>query len=51
MTQPELQTKGLVKRFGANTILDGIDFSLAKGEVAVILGRAAAENPRFCGAS
>ena len=45
MTQPELQTKGLVKRFGANTILDGIDFSLAKGEVAVILG------PSGCGKS
>lgn len=32
MTQPELQTKGLVKRFGANTILDGIDFRLPKAK-------------------
>lgn len=45
MPRYELQTKGLVKRFGSSTILDGIDFSLAKGEVAVILG------PSGCGKS
>ena len=45
MTEPQLQTRSLVKRFGTNTILDGIDFALNKGEVAVILG------PSGCGKS
>ncbi|MDO5532745.1 amino acid ABC transporter ATP-binding protein [Sutterella sp.] len=40
-----LETRGLVKRFGQATILDGIDFRLRKGEVVVVLG------PSGCGKS
>lgn len=34
----QLQVSGLVKRFGTETILDGIDLSVRKGEVVVVLG-------------
>lgn len=33
-----LQARGLVKRFGASTVLRGVDFSIAPGEVVVVLG-------------
>lgn len=41
----QLQVLGLVKRFGTETILDGIDLSVRKGEVVVVLG------PSGCGKS
>ncbi|MBQ8640839.1 MAG: amino acid ABC transporter ATP-binding protein [Clostridia bacterium] len=41
----QLQVSGLVKRFGAETVLNGIDLSVQKGEVVVILG------PSGCGKS
>lgn len=41
----QLQVSGLVKRFGTETILDGIDLSVRKGEVVVVLG------PSGCGKS
>lgn len=41
----QLQVSGLVKRFGAETVLDGIDLSVHKGEVVVVLG------PSGCGKS
>ena len=41
----QLQVSGLVKRFGDNTVLDGIDFSVRRGEVIVVLG------PSGCGKS
>ena len=41
----QLQVSGLVKRFGTQTILDGIDLSVRKGEVVVVLG------PSGCGKS
>ena len=33
-----LQARGLVKRFGASTVLRGVDFSVAPGEVVVVFG-------------
>lgn len=41
----QLQVSGLVKRFGTETVLDGIDVSVRKGEVVVVLG------PSGCGKS
>ncbi|MGN1083397.1 MAG: amino acid ABC transporter ATP-binding protein [Lachnospiraceae bacterium] len=41
----QLQTTGLVKRFGDETVLDGIDLTVHKGEVVVVLG------PSGCGKS
>lgn len=41
----QLQVSGLVKRFGTETVLDGIDLSVQKGEVVVVLG------PSGCGKS
>lgn len=41
----QLQVSGLVKRFGKETILNGIDLSVHKGEVVVVLG------PSGCGKS
>ena len=34
----QLQVSGLVKRFGAETVFDGIDLAVHKGEVVVVLG-------------
>ena len=39
----QLQVSGLVKRFGGETVLNGIDLSVRKGEVVVVLG------PSGCG--
>lgn len=41
----QLQVSGLVKRFGTEAVLDGIDLSVRKGEVVVVLG------PSGCGKS
>lgn len=41
----QLQAAGLTKRFGADTILDGVDLSVRRGEVVVVLG------PSGCGKS
>lgn len=41
----ELKISGLVKSYGDNTILSGLDLTIQKGEVAVILG------PSGCGKS
>ena len=41
----QLQVSGLVKRFGTETVLDGINLSVHKGEVVVVLG------PSGCGKS
>ena len=38
-----LEISGLVKRFGSETVLNGIDLSVHKGEVVVVLG------PSGCG--
>ena len=37
-SQPLVRVRGLTKRFGANTVLDGIDLDVARGSVAVVLG-------------
>ncbi len=34
-----LHATQLVKRFGKNTVLDGVDFAPKKGQVTVLLGR------------
>ena len=41
----QLQVSGLVKRFGKETVLDGMDLQVRKGEVVVVLG------PSGCGKS
>ncbi|MBE7059838.1 MAG: amino acid ABC transporter ATP-binding protein [Ruminococcaceae bacterium] len=41
----QLEISGLVKRFGDETVLDGIDLTVHKGEVVVVLG------PSGCGKS
>ena len=41
----QLQVTGLVKRFGAETVFDGIDLDVHSGEVVVVLG------PSGCGKS
>ncbi|MGN0689773.1 MAG: amino acid ABC transporter ATP-binding protein, partial [Oscillospiraceae bacterium] len=41
----QLEVTGLVKKFGDDTILDGIDLCVHKGEVVVVLG------PSGCGKS
>ncbi len=38
MTEPLIRTKGLVKRFGPFTALNGIDLEVYKGEVLALLG-------------
>jgi polar amino acid transport system ATP-binding protein len=38
MTEPLVRVRGLTKRFGHNTVLDGIDLDIARGSVAVVLG-------------
>ena len=43
--QPVLEVRGLVKRFGNNAVLDGVDLAVRKGEVVVVLG------PSGCGKS
>jgi polar amino acid transport system ATP-binding protein len=45
MAPVQLQATGLIKRFGTETVLDGIDLSVHKGEVVVVLG------PSGCGKS
>jgi len=35
---PLLETRGLVKRFGGNTVIDGLDLSVAAGEIRCIIG-------------
>ena len=35
---PVLAVRGLVKRFGATTVLDGIDLDVTRGEVLVVIG-------------
>ena len=41
--QPALRVRGLVKRFGALTVVDGVDFHAAPGEFVALLG------PSGCG--
>ncbi|MEU4453671.1 amino acid ABC transporter ATP-binding protein [Nocardioides sp. NPDC023903] len=38
MSDPLVRVRGLTKRFGPNTVLDGIDLDVARGSVAVVLG-------------
>ncbi len=45
MSNTVIETKGLVKQFGQDTILNGIDLDIHKGEVVVVLG------PSGCGKS
>ncbi len=36
--EPVLRVRGLGKEFGANTVLDGIDFDVGRGETVCVLG-------------
>jgi polar amino acid transport system ATP-binding protein len=38
VTAPLLQVKGLVKRFGEHTVLDGVDVDVAEHQVVVLIG-------------
>ena len=38
MTAPIITMRGVVKRFGAFTALDGIDLSIREGEIVVVIG-------------
>lgn len=37
-TVPRVQIRGAVKRYGDNTVLDGVDLDVAAGEVTVLIG-------------
>ncbi len=37
-TAPMVQAQQLVKRFGGNTVLDGVDFTVMRGQVVVVIG-------------
>jgi polar amino acid transport system ATP-binding protein len=37
-TQPLVSMRGIVKRFGRNTVLDGVDLDVHPGEVVVLIG-------------
>jgi polar amino acid transport system ATP-binding protein len=37
-TEPVVRIRRLVKRFGAHTVLDGVDLDVRKGEVVVVIG-------------
>lgn len=39
MTEPLIELSGVIKRFGDNTVLDGVDLSLYRGEVTTIIGK------------
>lgn len=39
MTEPLIELKGVVKRFGDNVVLNGVDLSLYQGEVTTIIGK------------
>ena len=39
MDQPLIQFKDAVKRFGANTVLDGVNLNIYKGEITSIIGK------------
>ena len=45
MAESLIEVRGLTKRFGALVVLDGISFSVAKGDIVVIIG------PSGCGKS
>jgi ABC-type polar amino acid transport system ATPase subunit len=38
VAEPLLRVKGLIKRFGALTVLDGIDLTVDRGEVVTVIG-------------
>lgn len=38
MTRPAVEVHGLHKRFGAHTVLDGLDLTVSRGEVFALLG-------------
>jgi polar amino acid transport system ATP-binding protein len=38
VTAPLLQVKGMVKRFGEHTVLDGVDIDVAEHQVVVLIG-------------
>ncbi len=38
MTEPVLRLEGVKKRFGAQTVLDGIDLTVSRHEVVVVIG-------------
>jgi sulfonate transport system ATP-binding protein len=37
--QPAVSLRGLTRRFGANTVIDGLDLDIAEGEFVALLGR------------
>ena len=39
MTPPRLEMRGVRKRFGATVALDGVDLSVAEGEVHALVGQ------------
>ncbi len=39
MAQPLIQFKNTTKKFGNNTVLDGVDLSIYKGEITSIIGK------------
>ena len=48
---PMVQLEGVRKSFGDNLVLDGIDLSVATGEVLVIIGPSGSGKRRSCAAS
>lgn len=45
---PDIELRGLVKRFGELVAVAGIDLEVRPGEFLALLGRAAAARPRRC---
>jgi len=46
-THPHLSSKYIRKTFGNKTVLDGVSFDMAEGEVIALLAQAGAENLHY----
>ena len=45
-----IRAQGLVKRYGSNTVLDGVDLDVAEGEVVCVIGPSGSGKSTLCSA-